>query len=77
MKLRVEKIGYSGFNIPFGCEYQNGFLQIVSKEAEIVKSVYSWYLSGKSMNEIVKMLNSSKIPTKKGVLGRKRLFLQY
>jgi len=65
MKIRVEKIGHSGFNVPFGYKYKDGVLQIIPKEAEIVKSIYSQYLSGKSMGQIVKMLYSSKIPTKR------------
>ena len=72
IKLRVEKIGHSGFNIPFGYEYKDGVLQINPKETEIVKYIYYQYLSGKSMGQIVKMLNSSKIPTKKRGLWAKK-----
>jgi hypothetical protein len=72
MKIRVEKIGHSGFNVPFGYEYKDEVLQIIPEEAEIVKSIYSQYLSRKSMGQIVKMLNSSKIPTKRGGFWAKK-----
>ena len=44
----VEKISYSGFNMPFGYKSKDIFLQIIYEEAEIVKYIYSLYLSGKS-----------------------------
>jgi site-specific DNA recombinase len=72
MKLRAIKIGHSGFNIPFGYDYKDGVLQILPNEAEIVKSIYSQYLSGKSLGEIVKMLNLAKIPTKRGGIWAKK-----
>jgi len=75
MKVRARKLGHSGFNIPFGYDYDDGFLHILPKEAKIVRFIYSQYLSGKSSNGIVKMLNSSKIPTKKGgFMGKKDYF---
>lgn len=64
--------GVLGFNIPYGYDYKDGKLVINSDEAKIVKEIYSWYSSGKSMGEIAKMLNSSKIPTKKGGLWAKK-----
>ena len=72
MKLKAEKIGHCGFNIPYGYDYKDGVLKILPKEAEIIRSIYSQYLSGKSMNEIVIMLNSSKIPTKRGGFWAKK-----
>lgn len=57
--------GILGFNIPYGYDYIDGKLVPNKEEAEIVKKIYSWYLEGKSLSEIVKMLNNSKIPTKK------------
>lgn len=58
--------GVLGFNIPYGYNYTDGKLHINSAEASAVKNMYSWYLSGKSMGEISKMLNTTKLPTKKG-----------
>jgi DNA invertase Pin-like site-specific DNA recombinase len=64
--------GMLGFNIPFGYNYIDGKLQINRNEAAIVKQVYSWYLSGKSIGGITKILNEAKVPTKKGKLWAKK-----
>jgi DNA invertase Pin-like site-specific DNA recombinase len=64
--------GVLGFNIPYGYDYNNGMLTINKEEARIVKEIYSYYLEGKSMGEITKMLNSIKIPTKKGGFWAKK-----
>ena len=64
--------GVLGFNIPYGYDYKDGKLEINSDEAKTVKDIYYWYFNGKSMGEITKMLNSSKIPTKKGGLWAKK-----
>ena len=64
--------GVLGFNIPYGYDYIDGKLQINKQEAVIVKEIYSWYYEGKSMGKISKMLNYSKIPTKKGGLWAKK-----
>ena len=78
MRESVKKKGHAGFNIPFGYDYINGELRIILDEAKIVKDIYSWYLSGRSMGEIAKMLNMAKIPTKKGgVLGEKDGFVDF
>jgi len=72
MRKRVEIIGHSGFNIPYGYNYEGHVLRINSKEASIVKDIYRWYLEGKSMGKIAKMLNSSKVSTKRGGLWAKK-----
>ena len=58
--------GMLGFNIPFGYYYSNGSLHINEKETPVVSNIYTWYKNGKSMGEIAKVLNSDKIPTKRG-----------
>jgi hypothetical protein len=72
MRQRVNIIGHSGFNIPYGYNYEEHNLRINSKESRVIKDIYKWYLSGNSMGKIVKMLNSSKIPAKKGDLWAKK-----
>jgi len=64
--------GVLGFNIPYGYNYSDGKLIINEDEARIIKNIYSRYRNGKSMGEIAKMLNSIKIPTKKGGLWAKK-----
>jgi len=70
-KARTEG-GVLGFNIPYGYNYYNGKLIVNDDEAIIIKNIYSYYIEGKSMGEIAKMLNSTKIPTKKGGLWAKK-----
>ena len=64
--------GMLGFNIPYGYNYIEGKLKINPNEIDVVKDIYSWYKDGKSMGEIAKMLNSIKIPTKKGGFWAKK-----
>jgi len=64
--------GMLGFNTPYGYEYQNGKLLLNPNEAAIVKDMFSWYLSGKSIGNITKLLNDAKLPTKKGRLWAKK-----
>lgn len=74
MEKCVKNKGHAGFNIPFGFDYKSGILHINPNEAKIVKSIYSWYLSGKSMGEIVEMLNNTKVPTKnQGIWAKKMI----
>jgi len=66
--------GILGFNIPYGYSYNEGKLFINQIEAPAIKNIYSWYLDGKSMGEITKMLNDKKVPTKKqGVWAKKMI----
>jgi DNA invertase Pin-like site-specific DNA recombinase len=64
--------GVLGFNIPYGYDYNDGTLSINTREAPVVRDIFTWYLSGKSMGEISKMLNMVKIPTKKGGIWAKK-----
>lgn len=56
--------GVLGFNIPFGYDYHDGKFNVNQTEAPVIKNIYAWYLDGKSMGEIVKILNDTKVPTK-------------
>jgi site-specific DNA recombinase len=64
--------GVLGFNIPYGYNYLDGNLTINEEESKIIKNIYSWYKEGKSMGEIAKMLNSTKVPTKRGGFWAKK-----
>ena len=44
--------------------WSDGKLYVNDKEAQVIKNIYSWYLDGKSMGDIVKILNDTKVPTK-------------
>jgi len=73
MEQKAKTIGgVLGFNIPYGYDYSDRKLKIITDEARVVKNIYSWYKDGKSMGKIAKMLNSNKIPTKKGGIWAKK-----
>ena len=48
---------YKTASTPFGYDYVDGKLQINPTKAEIVKQIFSWYVSGIGMNEIATRLN--------------------
>jgi len=49
MKRVVKQRGHAGFNIPYGYNYKNNKLTINPDEMKVIKDIYSWYISGKSM----------------------------
>ena len=57
VKKRMMDGTYKTATTPFGYDYVNGKLQINSEKAEIVKQIFSWYVSGIGMNEIATRLN--------------------
>ncbi len=48
---------YKTASTPFGYDYVDGELQINPEKADIVKQIFSWYVSGIGMNEIATRLN--------------------
>ncbi len=48
---------YKTASTPFGYDYIDGELQINPEKAEIVKQIFTWYVSGIGMNEIATRLN--------------------
>ena len=61
VKKRMMDGTYNNASAPFGYDYVNGRLQINLKKAEIVKQIFSWYVSGIGMTEIAERLNQQKI----------------
>jgi len=64
--------GILGFNIPYGYDYRDGKLMVKPEEARVVKDVYDWYISGKSIGQITKLLNEAQLPTKKQRIWAKK-----
>lgn len=52
---------YKTASTPFGYDYVDGKLKINPEKAEIVKQIFSWYVSGIGMTEIAARLNSQKV----------------
>lgn len=65
MEKKASRGELCGFNAPFGYKFKEGKLEIVEKEALTVKQIFDKYLSGRTLREIVKFLNSNEIKTKK------------
>lgn len=56
-------------NIPYGYTYINGSITVHEKEAEIILQLFDSYISGKSLSEISKRLNSAGVEYYSGVTG--------
>ena len=68
-KWRIRKMfeqGRPNTGRMLGYRLKDGVLQIVPEEAEIVRMIFSDYLSGMGRNAIIKKLNRLKIPTMYG-----------
>ena len=63
-----EGAGILGFNAPFGYAFnENGTLETVDEEADVVRDIYRMYLSdGMTMDSIAYRLNTSGTLTRKG-----------
>jgi len=62
--LDSERSPYLGFAHPYGYDYRDGKLTINEKEIEIVKRIFSNYLAGSSIKELVNKLNEEVVETK-------------
>ena len=50
--------------LPYGFMWNEGKIEIVEQEAEIVRQIFAWYLSGYGSHLIMEMLNDAHIPTR-------------
>jgi len=66
MAQKAESGGLLGFNPPFGYGIENKDLVVKDGEAEVVREMFSSYLSGMSMNDIARSLNERGIFTRRG-----------
>ena len=55
--------------IPFGYKYENGAIMINASSSDIVKEIFSRYLSGDSMLNIAELLNKLHLEYRPGVVG--------
>lgn len=53
-----------------GLRYEGMVHEIHPQEAEVVKSIFRYYLAGNSIHKIASILNQDKVPTKKDSLGK-------
>lgn len=72
-KWRIRKKfeqGYPTYIDMYGYRFEENTLTIVPEESEVVRQVFTDYLSGMGKTAIAKKLNRQKIPTKSGSLWR-------
>ncbi len=55
-----------GFNPPFGYNLNNGTLEVISSELDIVENIFFQYYDGRTIGEICKNLNDEEKLTRKG-----------
>ncbi len=69
-RTEVERLGdrhpYLGFAHPYGYTYESGELRVKPEEARYVRMIFEEYRKGRTLDEICRMLNEMKVPTKKG-----------
>jgi site-specific DNA recombinase len=66
MRRRSEAGKHHGGPRPYGYEYQDGGLVMVSAEAEIVRRIYTEYLAGRSLTAIARDLHRESVSTARG-----------
>ena len=54
-----------------GYDFENNQIKIIPEEAETIKKIFDYYLSGFGVNAIARKLREDNIPTKEAVCGRK------
>ena len=58
--------GYNGGKVAFGYTYADGKFDVVSDQADIVRSIFAWLNEGASLNAIMRRLNDGNVPTSTG-----------
>ena len=66
IKKRFEKGSYTIANPPYGYRNNDGEMEIVQEEAEVVRDIFCAYLSGNSISTIAKDLNRRNVRSRKG-----------
>ncbi len=65
--------GLLGSPAPYGYRYDDGHLESIDRELEVVEQLYRRYLDGDSLGDLVKWLEKQRIGTKKEEkMGQKR-----
>lgn len=57
IRMKMEEGSYVATHAPFGYRYESGELIVVPEEAEVVREIFDWYLSGKGFDAITAVLN--------------------
>ena len=65
-KRRMENGTYVPSVLPYGYIRIDGKIEIDEKRANVIRQIFSWYLSGHSADMIADMLNTKQIPSRYG-----------
>ena len=65
-RMKMEEGNFITYHAPYGYRLDNGSLAIIPDEAEIVKRIFSLYLSGRGCGQIAATLNRENIPSSEG-----------
>lgn len=76
-RMRMKQGTYVTPSAPYGYALVDNQLKIEPEQAEIVRRIFDWYLSGKGMNEIAAELETMGIPRKNGKSGWNHTSVSY
>lgn len=62
IKKRMENGTYEPSSVPYGYIKKDGKLVVEPSDAQVVKTIYSWYLSGMGLSKIANELNRRGVP---------------
>lgn len=63
---KASKGGYNGSRCPLGYVYNGAQFEIVEEQAQTVRSVFTLFLGGQSINAIAQAMNATQTPTARG-----------
>lgn len=66
VRMRMQNGTYLISNPPYGYKLENGKMEVVEEQAEVIERIFEAYLQGKGCDEIGKQLSLEKIPRKDG-----------
>lgn len=65
VQKRMQNGTYKISRPPYGFDVENGILSVNEKQAQIVRKIFSWYISGCGLQKIADILNENNIPSSK------------
>jgi len=66
-RRKASEGGYTGGWLPYGYRRaEDGTVQVVPEEAEVVRRIFAWAAEGKNLPWIARRLQADNVPTKKG-----------
>lgn len=76
-RMRMKQGTYVAPSTPYGYTLMDNLLEIEPEQADVVRKIFDWYLSGKGMNEIAVQLEAEGICCKGGKSGWNHTSVSY